>query len=64
MECYRVLIADDQQMIRQILESAVENAAEFTLSGSVGSAAGAIAHCAANHVDLVLMDVVMGAVGG
>lgn len=57
---YRVLIADDYRMIRQMLELTVAHAEDFVLAGTVTDAAAAIEFCRSNPVDLVIMDVVMG----
>ncbi|MBR5370623.1 MAG: response regulator transcription factor [Oscillospiraceae bacterium] len=61
---YQVLIADDYRMIREtfssILNSRQNAEIQYNISGMAENAAQAIEHCKENHVDLVLMDVVMG----
>ena len=57
---YRILIADDYRMIRQMLEMTVAHADDLELAGTAADAAEAIAFCRSNQVDLVVMDVVMG----
>lgn len=57
---YNVLIVDDCKLIRRIFEDAVGGSDKYTLVGSVGSAEEAIDLCNKSHVDIILMDVVMG----
>ncbi len=57
---YRVLIADDQKMVRQMFETAVKDSADYEIGGVAASAEEAAAICLKGKIDLVLMDVVMG----
>ncbi len=57
---YKVLIADDQKMIRQMFESILAASDRYELSGSVSDPYEAIEHCRRKKVDVILMDVVMG----
>ena len=57
---YRVLIADDYRMIRQMFSAVIEMSDKFILSGMAADADEALEHCRSNKVDLVLLDVVMG----
>ena len=56
---YRVLIVDDQMMPRRLFESYVAASKNYELAASVDSARIADAYCAAERIDLVIMDVVM-----
>lgn len=56
---YNVLIVDDQAMPRQLFESIIQNAENYTLAASVDSASIADVYCAKMRIDLILMDVVM-----
>ena len=53
----RVLIVEDQPMVRRLLESYVEKEPDLMLAGSIPGADLAPALCSRQHVDLVLMDV-------
>ena len=61
---YKVLIADDYRMMREAFAGIVSSpaAAEigYEISGTAENAEQAVAQCKADHIDLVLMDVVMG----
>ena len=57
---YRVLIADDYRMIRQMFSAVIEKSDNFILSGMAADADEALEHFRSNKVDLVLLDVVMG----
>ena len=57
---YKVLIADDQKMVRQMFEAAVNSAQEYEIAGMAQTAEEAVELCTKTHADLVLMDVVMG----
>ena len=58
---YKVLIVDDYAMPRQLIESYLRRSDRYRLAGSLGSAEAAVAFCRGNPVDLVVLDVVMGA---
>lgn len=59
---YQVLIADDYRMIRQMFEEMLKSAGgRYKLAGTAENGEQAIAFCRSEPVDLVLMDVVMGA---
>ena len=57
---YRVLIADDQKMVRQMFELAVKSAEQYELAGLAETPEQAVEVCRSGSIDLVLMDVVMG----
>lgn len=54
---YRILIAEDYLMIRQVFEGAIAMSDGFTLAASLSKASDAIDYCSSHHVDLILMDV-------
>ena len=56
---WKVVIAEDFKMIRQVFESTVIQAKEYTLVGSYPTAVQAVEHCLASPVDLILMDVLI-----
>ena len=57
---YRVLIAEDQAMPRQLFSSFAQNAEGFTLVKAVDSGEEAVNFCKNNRVDLAILDVVLG----
>lgn len=57
---YKVLIADDQKMVRQMFETAVNSSPEYEIAGMAQTAEEAVELCTKTNADLVLMDVVMG----
>ena len=57
---YKVLIADDQKMVRQMFEAAVNSSPEYEIAGMAQTPEEAVELCAKTHAALVLMDVVMG----
>lgn len=57
---YKVLIVDDQKMVRQMFETAVNSSPEYEIAGMAQTPEEAVELCAKTHADLVLMDVVMG----
>lgn len=57
---YRVLIAEDQAMPRQLFSSFAQNAEGFTLAKAVTSGEEAVSFCKSNRVDLAILDVVLG----
>ena len=60
----RVMIVDDQQPFRAAARAVVERVAGFALVGEVDSGEDAVAACASDAPDLVLMDINMGALDG
>ena len=56
---YKVLIVDDQKMIRSVFEAAVAESDLFELADSLPRAADAVEFMRDNTADLVIMDVVM-----
>jgi len=56
---YKVVIAEDFRMIREIFENAVQQAEGFELEASFPTAAQAVKHLEKNDADLVLMDVLI-----
>jgi DNA-binding NarL/FixJ family response regulator len=60
----RVMIVDDQQPFRAAARAVVERVAGFALVAEVDSGEDAVARCASDAPDLVLMDINMGALDG
>ncbi len=56
---YNVLIADDQNIPRQLFELIVSSSEKYTLLYSLESAAVAPVYCARYDIDLAILDVVM-----
>lgn len=56
---YKVVIAEDFRMIREIFESTVERAEGYTLAASFPTAIQALRYVESNGADLVLMDVLI-----
>ena len=57
---YKVLIVDDQKMVRQMFETAVNSSPAYEVAGMAQTAEEAVRSCLAQRIDLVLMDVVLG----
>ena len=57
---YRVLIVDDQKMVRQMFETAVKSSPDYEIAGMAQTAEEAVQICCEQEIDLVLMDVVLG----
>ncbi len=57
---YKVLIADDQKMVRQIFETVLNSTSDYMIAGMAKTAAETVRICLEQKIDLVLMDVVMG----
>ncbi|SFW43931.1 response regulator transcription factor [Ruminococcus flavefaciens] len=57
---YRVLIVDDQKMVRQMFETVLNGTSDYTIAGMANTAAETVRICLEQEIDLVLMDVVMG----
>jgi DNA-binding NarL/FixJ family response regulator len=55
----RVLLADDQVLVRTGLHTILEDAGGFDVVGEAGDGGEAVARCAELHPDVVLMDVRM-----
>lgn len=53
----RVLIVEDQRLMRETMENYIDRAEGYTLSGSLERASKAADYCRSNPVELVLMDV-------
>jgi len=56
---YRVVIAEDYKMIREVFEHAVEDAKGYELAASFQTAIDAARFCEGHPVDLILMDVLI-----
>ncbi len=56
---YRVIIAEDYKMIRQVFSDAVEQSENYRLDGAYATAEDALAHVKKQGADLVLMDVLI-----
>ncbi len=57
---YRILIADDQKMVRQMFSLALERKADYEIAGMASTPEEAVKICLEKQIDLVLLDVVMG----
>ena len=57
---YKVLIADDQKMVRQMFETVLNGTSDYMIAGMAQTAAETVRICLEQKIDLVLMDVVMG----
>ena len=57
---YKVLIADDQKMVRQMFETVLNGTSDYMIAGMAKTAAETVQICLEQKIDLVLMDVVMG----
>ena len=57
---YKVLIVDDQKMVRQMFETAVNSSPAYEVAGMAQTAEEAVRNCLEQKIDLVLMDVVLG----
>ena len=57
---YKVLIVDDQKMVRQMFETAVNSSPAYEVAGMAQTAEEAVGLCIETNADLVLMDVVLG----
>ena len=53
----KVLIVEDQRMMREMMETYVRQTEGYSLVGSLPDAKASERFCASNAVDLVLMDV-------
>jgi DNA-binding NarL/FixJ family response regulator len=60
----RVLIADDQVLVRSGFRLIVDAADDMSVVGEVGDGAGAVAAARAQHPDVVLMDIRMPGIDG
>ena len=60
----RILICDDQEVVREGLRTIVDLVPEFEVVGVVGDGSEAVEFVAANEVDLVLMDLHMPVMNG
>ena len=56
---YKVLVVDDQAMPRQLFENIIKSSENYELVACIETAKVADMYCAKQHVDLILMDVVM-----
>ena len=54
---YKVLIVEDQQMPRQLLEILISNTKDYVHQASLNDSSLALAYCQNKEVDLILMDV-------
>ena len=57
---YKVLIADDQKMVRQMFELAVKNSENYEIVAFAADPEEAVEKALHQKIDLILMDVVMG----
>ncbi len=56
---YKVVIAEDFRMIREIFEATIEQSEEYTLAGSFPTAVEALDYLEIHDADLALMDVLI-----
>jgi RNA polymerase sigma factor (sigma-70 family) len=64
MEPIRVLIADDHSVVRQGIESALEEEPEFEVIGTAGNGVEALEKVAFHQPDIVIMDISMPGMSG
>ena len=64
MSGVRVLLADDQPLLRQSLAMIIENEPDLTVAGEAGDGVDAVTRARATRPDVVLMDVRMPRVDG
>ena len=64
MSGVRVLLADDQPLLRQSLAMIIDNEPDLTVAGEAGDGADAVTRARATRPDVVLMDVRMPRVDG
>lgn len=57
---YKVLIADDQKMVRQMFELAVKGSENYEIAAFAAAPEEAVETALQQKIDLILMDVVMG----
>ncbi len=57
---YKVLIADDQKMVRQMFELAVKSSENYEIAALAAAPEEAVEKALHQKIDLILMDVVMG----
>lgn len=55
----KVLVVDDQLMVRQLFQIHIENSEKYELVGAISSAAQAEEFIRRNAVDLIIMDILM-----
>ena len=56
----RILIVDDQILVQNYFKNIIEENEDYRLAGIIDNAALADMYCAADKVDLILMDVCTG----
>ncbi len=62
---YKVVIAEDYRMVREVFTSTVRGSGRYSLAGAFSTAAEAMEYCLSSPVDLVLMDVLIpGSISG
>ena len=54
---YKVLIVEDDSMVRQLLEMFIERSEKYSLSAAIDDASLAPLYCSKGDIDLVLMDI-------
>ena len=57
---YKVMIADDYKMIRQMIESMIDSTGKYEVVCNAATAEEAISNCEQYDIDLAILDVVMG----
>ena len=53
----KILIVEDQALVRMYLCSSVEKSGECEVAGVLTRADAALARCSEGHIDLILMDI-------
>lgn len=56
---YKVLICEDQSLLRQLFSMIVTNSENYCLAGALSTSKFALEFCETNEVDLIIMDIVM-----
>lgn len=52
---YKVLIVDDQKMVRQMFETVLNGTSDYTIAGMAQTAEEAVRSCLEQKIDLVLL---------
>ena len=57
---YKVMIADDYRMIRQMIESIIDSTGKYEVVCNAATAEEAVSNCKQYDIDLAILDIVMG----
>ena len=56
---YKVVIADDEYVAKSLFEMLIKSSVSYELSASFSTAEQAVNYCRINHVDLIILDIMM-----